>query len=96
MATISASPASNGATVDFVWDVFTPDKQRAQRLTDTIVDRYGTHVLKVKKPIALQVFSGEPRILQVEIQGRETMAARKDLMLGAPRSAAGRQGRETG
>ena len=34
---LSAAPASNGAQVDFVWDVFTPDKQRAQRLTDSIV-----------------------------------------------------------
>ena len=29
----------DGATVDFVWDVFTPDKQRAQRLSDSIVVR---------------------------------------------------------
>ncbi len=33
---LSASPAPNGATIDVVWDVFTPDKQRAQRLTDSI------------------------------------------------------------
>ena len=36
---LSASPVKDGAAVDFVWDVFTPDKQRAQRLTDTIVVR---------------------------------------------------------
>ena len=36
---LSASPARDGATVDFVWDVFTPDKKRAQRLTDSIVIR---------------------------------------------------------
>jgi hypothetical protein len=31
--------AQDGATVDFVWDVFTPDKQRARRLSDSIVVR---------------------------------------------------------
>ncbi len=34
---LSASRVKDGAAVDFVWDVFTPDKQRAQRLADTIV-----------------------------------------------------------
>jgi hypothetical protein len=29
--------------------------------------------LNGEKPIALQVFSGEPRVLQVQIQGRETV-----------------------
>ena len=33
---LSASPARDGATVDFVFDVFTPDKKRAQRLADSI------------------------------------------------------------
>jgi hypothetical protein len=33
---LSADPAEGGAVVDYVWDVFTPDKQRAQRLTDEI------------------------------------------------------------
>ena len=36
---LSASPAPDGATVDFVWDVYTPDKQRAQRLSDSITLR---------------------------------------------------------
>ncbi len=36
---LSAVPAQDGATVDFVWDLFTPDKQRAQRLSDAIVVR---------------------------------------------------------
>ncbi len=36
---LSASLVQDGASVDFVWDVFTPDKQRAQRLTDTITVR---------------------------------------------------------
>lgn len=36
---ISASPARDGATVDVVWDVFTPDKKRAQRLADSIAIR---------------------------------------------------------
>lgn len=36
---LSAALARDGATVDFVWDVFTPDKHRAQRLSDTIVVR---------------------------------------------------------
>ncbi len=36
---LSASLVSDGAEVDFVWDIFTPDKQRAQRLTDAIVVR---------------------------------------------------------
>ena len=36
---LSAALAQDGATVDFVWDVFTPDKQRAQRLSDSIVVR---------------------------------------------------------
>lgn len=34
---LTATAVSNGAQVDFVWDIFTPDKERAQRLTDTIV-----------------------------------------------------------
>jgi hypothetical protein len=36
---LSASPARDGATVDFVWDLFTPDKRRAQRLSDSIAIR---------------------------------------------------------
>lgn len=36
---LSAALAQDGATVDFIWDVFTPDKQRAQRLSDSIVVR---------------------------------------------------------
>jgi len=34
---LSASPAENGARIDFVWDVFTPDKQRVQRLSDAML-----------------------------------------------------------
>ena len=34
---LSASPARDGAQIDVVWDVFTPDKRRAQRLTDAIL-----------------------------------------------------------
>jgi hypothetical protein len=33
---LTASPIEGGAEVDVVWDVFTPDKQRVQRLSDTI------------------------------------------------------------
>jgi len=33
---LTASPIEGGAEVDVVWDVFTPDKQRAQRLSDAI------------------------------------------------------------
>jgi hypothetical protein len=33
---LTASLIDGGAEVDFVWDVFTPDKQRAQRLSDAI------------------------------------------------------------
>ena len=36
---LTAALAQDGATVDFVWDVFTQDKQRAQRLSDSIVVR---------------------------------------------------------
>ena len=36
---LSAAPAQDGAAVDFVWDVFTPDKHRAQRLSDSILVR---------------------------------------------------------
>ena len=36
---LSASAVKDGAAVAFVWDVFTSDKQRAQRLTDTIAVR---------------------------------------------------------
>ena len=36
---LSASPVEDGAAVDFVWDVFTADKQRAQRLSDAIAVR---------------------------------------------------------
>jgi hypothetical protein len=34
---LNASLVKDGAAVDIVWDVFTADKQRAQRLTDTLV-----------------------------------------------------------
>ena len=34
---LSASLVQDGAAIDVVWDVFTPDKQRAQRLTDTLM-----------------------------------------------------------
>ena len=33
---LTASPIEGGAEIDVVWDVFTPNKQRAQRLTDAI------------------------------------------------------------
>lgn len=33
---LTASLVEDGASVDFVWDVFTPDKKRVQRLSDTI------------------------------------------------------------
>jgi hypothetical protein len=33
---LTASPIEGGAEIDVVWDVFTPNKQRAQRLSDTI------------------------------------------------------------
>ncbi len=36
---LSASPVQDGAAVEFVWDVYTPDKKRAQRLSDTLVVR---------------------------------------------------------
>jgi hypothetical protein len=36
---LTAALAQDGATVDFVWDVFTRDKQRAQRLSDSIIVR---------------------------------------------------------
>ena len=36
---LSASLVQDGAAIDFVWDVFTPDKQRAQRLSDTLMVR---------------------------------------------------------
>jgi len=36
---LSASLIQDGAEVDFVWDVYTPDKQRAQRLSDAIAVR---------------------------------------------------------
>jgi hypothetical protein len=33
---LTAAPIEGGAEIDVVWDVFTPNKQRAQRLTDAI------------------------------------------------------------
>ena len=36
---LTATPIEGGTEVDVVWDVFTPDKQRAQRLSDTIAVR---------------------------------------------------------
>jgi hypothetical protein len=33
---VTASPIEGGAEVDIVWDVFRPDKKRAQRLSDAI------------------------------------------------------------
>jgi hypothetical protein len=36
---LTASPIEGGAEVDIVWDVFTPDKKRAQRLSDAIAIR---------------------------------------------------------
>jgi hypothetical protein len=42
---------------------------------DSLSSVYYLRTLKLdgQKPIALQVFSGEPRVLQVEVQGRETI-----------------------
>ena len=34
---LSASLTADGASIEYVWDVFTSDKQRAQRLNDVIV-----------------------------------------------------------
>ena len=34
---LSASLTADGASIEYVWDVFTSDKQRAQRLSDVIV-----------------------------------------------------------
>ena len=36
---VTASLIEGGADIDFVWDVFTPDKKRAQRLSDAIAVR---------------------------------------------------------
>ena len=36
---LTATPIEGGTEVDLVWDVFTPDKRRAQRLSDTIAVR---------------------------------------------------------
>src|SRR5208282_4005356 len=36
---LTAAPIEGGAEVDLVWDVFTPDKQRVQRLSDAIAVR---------------------------------------------------------
>ena len=36
---LDASLVKDGAAVDVVWDVFTSDKQRAQRLSDTLIVR---------------------------------------------------------
>ncbi|THD44987.1 MAG: hypothetical protein E7774_09015 [Bradyrhizobium sp.] len=33
---LSASTTEDGASIEYVWDVFTPDKHRAQRLNDAI------------------------------------------------------------
>jgi len=33
---LTAAPIEGGAEIDVVWDVFTPDKQRVQRLSDAI------------------------------------------------------------
>ena len=33
---LSATATADGATLEYVWDVFGPDKQRAQRLNDVI------------------------------------------------------------
>ena len=36
---LTATPIEGGTEVDLVWDVFTPDKRRAQRLSDAIAVR---------------------------------------------------------
>jgi hypothetical protein len=36
---LTASLVQGGSEIDFVWDVFTPNKRRAQRLSDTIAFR---------------------------------------------------------
>ena len=36
---LTASPIEGGAEIDVVWDLFTPDKRRAQRLSDAIAVR---------------------------------------------------------
>jgi hypothetical protein len=36
---LSASLVQDGAEIDVIWDLFTPDKQRAQRLSDAMIVR---------------------------------------------------------
>ena len=36
---LTATPIEGGTEVDLVWDVFTPDKRRAQRLSDAVAVR---------------------------------------------------------
>lgn len=33
---LTASPVEGGTEIDFVWDIFTPDKQRVQRISDAL------------------------------------------------------------
>jgi hypothetical protein len=34
---LTAAPVEGGASIDFVWDIYTPSKQRAQRLSDAVI-----------------------------------------------------------
>jgi len=57
---VSASPIEGGAAVDVVWDVFTPDKKRAQRLSDTLYVRgSGDDPWAMVSPAALDSIAGK-------------------------------------
>lgn len=64
---LSATPTEGGASIEYVWDVFTADKQRAQRLRDVIPVKGSAD-----DPWAL---AGEAALKSVAAESAEDLAA---------------------
>ncbi len=84
---LSATPTEDGAEIEYVWDVFAADKQRAQRLND---------VIEVKgagdDPWAL---AGEAALTSVAAKSADDLAAFLSNTPEAEPAAAARRRRPT-
>ncbi len=74
---LSADLTEDGASIEYVWDVFTPDKQRAQRLSDVIAVK-GTG----DDPWAL---AGEAALKSIAARSADDLAA---VLSNTPEAAA--------
>ena len=64
---LSATPSPDGATLEYVWDIFTPDKRRVQRLSDALV-------VKGQGDDAWQIV-GQPALASVAARSADDLAA---------------------